>query len=213
MTVSHAPETIELPGAKISRISVGPLDNNVYLVEDLATRNALLIDAANETGRILEMVANSGSKVALILTTHQHPDHWQSLADVAKELDAPTAIGRLDAPGVPVPADQLLTDGDELRIGELQLPVVELRGHTPGSVALSLSQADSPTHVFTGDSLFPGGVGKTTSPEDFDSLINDVTERIFGRLPDTTAVHPGHGAGTTLGVERPHLGEWRARGW
>jgi glyoxylase-like metal-dependent hydrolase (beta-lactamase superfamily II) len=213
VTDSRTPETVELPGAKISRISVGPLDNNVYLVEDLATQTALLIDAANETERILEMVEHSGSKVALILTTHQHPDHWQSLADVAKELDAPTAIGRLDASGVPVPADQLLADGDELRIGELHLPVVELRGHTPGSVALSLSQAGCPAHIFTGDSLFPGGVGKTTSPEDFDSLINDVAERIFGRFPDHTEVHPGHGTGTTLGVERPRLGEWRARGW
>ncbi|EFV12533.1 MBL fold metallo-hydrolase [Segniliparus rugosus] len=213
MTDPQTVQTVELPGSRVSWISVGPMDNNVYLVEDLATRTALLIDAANETERILQLVEGSGSKVGLILTTHQHPDHWQSLADVAKELGAPTAIGRLDAPGVPVPADQLLADGDELRIGELRLPVVELRGHTPGSVAVSLASEGAPTHVFTGDSLFPGGVGKTTSPEDFASLIGDVGERIFGRLPDSTVVHPGHGNGTTLGVERPHLEEWRERGW
>lgn len=213
MTDSHVPEVVEIPGARISRISVGPMDNNVYLVEDVATGSALLIDAANETERILELVDGSGAKVALILTTHQHPDHWQSLADVVKELGAPTAIGRLDAAGVPVPSDQLLAEGDELRIGELRLPVVELRGHTPGSVAVSLAQAGAATHIFTGDSLFPGGVGKTTSPEDFASLITDVTERIFDRLPDPTVVHPGHGKGTTLGVERPHLDEWRERGW
>jgi glyoxylase-like metal-dependent hydrolase (beta-lactamase superfamily II) len=99
-------------------------------------------------------------------------------------------------------------------VGALTLDVVHLRGHTPGSVALVLRSSDGSTHVFTGDSLFPGGVGNTErDPERFAQLLGDVDERLFAVLPDDTWVYPGHGRDTTLGAERPHLGEWRARGW
>jgi glyoxylase-like metal-dependent hydrolase (beta-lactamase superfamily II) len=99
-------------------------------------------------------------------------------------------------------------------VGDTALEVVHLRGHTPGSIALVLRAADGSTHVFTGDSLFPGGVGNTQKdPERFRSLIDDVEERLFGTLPDDAWVYPGHGADTTIGTERPHLGEWRERGW
>jgi glyoxylase-like metal-dependent hydrolase (beta-lactamase superfamily II) len=104
--------------------------------------------------------------------------------------------------------------GETVRVGAQTLEVVHLRGHTPGSIALVWRGPEGAgTHAFTGDSLFPGGVGKTWSPEDFTSLVDDVEERLFGTLPDDTWVYPGHGRDTTLGVERPHLGEWRARGW
>ena len=106
--------------------------------------------------------------------------------------------------------------GEVLTFGDASVSLIHLRGHTPGSLAVLYDAggrlADSP-HVFTGDSLFPGGVGKTDSPEAFTSLFNDVSERLFGRLPDATWVYPGHGHDTTLGAERPHLGEWRERGW
>jgi glyoxylase-like metal-dependent hydrolase (beta-lactamase superfamily II) len=118
----------------------------------------------------------------------------------------------LDAPELPVPMDSLVEHGDVVRFGEIELEVVHLRGHTPGSVALLHRGADRP-HLFTGDSLFPGGPGRTTTPEDFASLMDDLEERVFGPLPDETWVYPGHGDDTTLGAERPSLPEWRARGW
>ena len=91
--------------------------------------------------------------------------------------------------------------------------MIELRGHTPGSIALLWTNPHGADHLFTGDSLFPGGVGKTGTPDDFTSLLNDVTSRLFDRLSDDTVVHPGHGDSTTIGAERPRLREWRARGW
>jgi glyoxylase-like metal-dependent hydrolase (beta-lactamase superfamily II) len=121
-----------------------------------------------------------------------------------------------DAPELPIPVDDDLSDGDILRFGEAAVSVIRLRGHTPGSVAIlydAEGRISGTPHLFTGDSLFPGGPGKTNSPEDFTSLMNDLQERVFDRLPDATWVYPGHGADTTLGTERPHLGEWRARGW
>jgi glyoxylase-like metal-dependent hydrolase (beta-lactamase superfamily II) len=118
-----------------------------------------------------------------------------------------------DAGPLPVPPDQYVTQGDTLPVGDCVLEVVHLRGHTPGSLALLYRDPDGHGHLFTGDSLFPGGVGRTTSPENFTSLINDVSSRIFDKLPDDTWFYPGHGDDSTLGEQRPHLGEWRARGW
>ena len=103
--------------------------------------------------------------------------------------------------------------GDVLTVGHLTLEVIALRGHTPGSVALAYREPAGRVHLFTGDSLFPGGPGATRTPADFASLMADLTDRVFDRFADDTVVYPGHGLGTTLGVERPHLEEWRARGW
>jgi glyoxylase-like metal-dependent hydrolase (beta-lactamase superfamily II) len=121
--------------------------------------------------------------------------------------------GDADADALPVAVDERLQQGDTITVGDLTLDVIALRGHTPGSVAVLYRDPVGVPHLFTGDSLFPGGVGKTTTPLDFQSLIDDVEQRIFDVLPDETWVYPGHGDDTTLGVERPHLGEWRARGW
>lgn len=112
-----------------------------------------------------------------------------------------------------IPAARRLHDGDVLTVGHLALDVVELRGHTPGSVALAYREPGGRVHLFTGDSLFPGGPGATTAPTDFASLMSDLTERVFEAFADDTIVHPGHGGSTTLGAERPHLDERRARGW
>ena len=111
-----------------------------------------------------------------------------------------------------IPVDDLVEHGDQVRFREIELDVVHLRGHTPGSIAL-VYRGDERPHVFTGDSLFPGGVGKTTTPELFTSLVDDVEQRIFGQLPDETWVYPGHGDDTTLAVDRGNVGEWRKRGW
>ncbi len=207
------PQQRDIPGARIIKMSVGGMDNNCYLVQCTATGAALLIDAANEADRIIELVdQETPDRVALVVTTHQHPDHWCALEKVAAATGAPTAAHPLDADPLPVRPDRLLADGDLVEIGELAFEVIHLRGHTPGSVALAL--VDGPgVHLFTGDSLFPGGVGRTTNPDDFNSLYTDVSTKIFDRYPDDAIVYPGHGADTTLGVERPHLGEWRERGW
>jgi glyoxylase-like metal-dependent hydrolase (beta-lactamase superfamily II) len=108
--------------------------------------------------------------------------------------------------------DDTVDHGDTITVGRVPLEVIHLRGHTPGSIAVVYRAAEGP-HLFTGDSLFPGGPGKTNSPDDFASLMDDLEERVFGTLPDETWVYPGHGDDTTLGAERPHLPEWRARGW
>lgn len=208
------PQQREVPGARIVKMSVGQMDNNVYLVQCTATGATLLIDAANEADRLLELIAQEADgRVELIVTTHQHPDHWWALKDVVAATEIPTAAHELDAPPLPVAPDRLLADGDMVRIGDLALEAIHLRGHTPGSVALALTDGAGRTHLFTGDSLFPGGVGKTQTPADFTSLLGDVESKLFARFPDDTVVYPGHGDDTTLGIERPALPEWRQRGW
>ena len=204
-----------LPGVSIVKASVGPMDNNAYLVTCSATGETLLIDAANDAHVLIDLVRNYAPKVSLIVTSHQHFDHWQALEALAQATGAPTAAHEIDADPLPVKPDRLLAGGDTVQIGELTFNVIHLRGHTPGSVALAL---DGPatggiTQLFTGDCLFPGGVGKTWQPGDFSQLLEDVTTRVFDVYGDSTVVYPGHGDDTTLGAERPSLAEWRERGW
>jgi glyoxylase-like metal-dependent hydrolase (beta-lactamase superfamily II) len=204
-----------LPGATIIKMSVGPMDNNVYLVTCSATGQTLLIDAANDPELLVELVREYAPKLALIVTSHQHFDHWQALEAVAEATGAPTAVHQLDAESLPVKPDRFLANGDTIAVGDLVFDVIHLRGHTPGSVALALRPAGerTATHLFTGDCLFPGGVGKTWEPGGFEELLGDITSRVFGVYGDDTVVYPGHGDDTTLGAERPHLQEWRERGW
>ncbi|HQV19808.1 MAG TPA: MBL fold metallo-hydrolase, partial [Gordonia sp. (in: high G+C Gram-positive bacteria)] len=164
----------------------------------------------------------TGGRPALLFTTHHHFDHWQALTEVAAALKVPTAAGRLDAAELPVTPDRLVDDGDRIVVGDLTLDAIHLVGHTPGSIALALTDGDrgersdgggDTVHLFTGDCLFPGGVGKTWKDGDFEILLEDVSEKLFGRYGDNTVIYPGHGKDTTLGAERPHLDEWRERGW
>lgn len=203
-----------LPAASIVKVSVGPMDNNAYLVTCSQTGETLLIDAANDPEILLELIERFAPKLSLIVTSHQHFDHVQALEQVAKSTGAPTAAHELDAEALPVTPDRILAHGDTVTIGELSFDVIHLTGHTPGSVALALVGADpDATHLFTGDCLFPGGVGKTWQEGDFEKLLADVTSRVFDVYGDSTVVYPGHGDDTTLGTERPHLGEWKERGW
>lgn len=204
-----------LPGATIIKMSVGPMDNNAYLVTCAKTGESLLIDAANDPELLVELVGEYAPKLELILTTHQHFDHWQALEAVAEATGAPTAVHQLDADALPLLPNRFLAGGDVIVIGDLTFDVIHLRGHTPGSVALALRPAGERTAVqlFTGDCLFPGGVGKTWQPGAFEELLGDVTSQIFGVYGDDTVVYPGHGDDTTLGAERPFLQEWRERGW
>ncbi len=204
-----------LPGVSVIKMSVGPMDNNTYVVTCANTGESLLIDAANDPDLLVALAAEHAPKLALIVTTHQHFDHWQALDAVAEATGVPTAAHELDAGPLPIPPERFLAGGDVLSLGDLTFDVIHLRGHTPGSVALALRPAGGRTAVqlFTGDCLFPGGVGKTWEPGGFEQLLGDVTTRVFDVYGDDTVVYPGHGDDTTLGDERPHLAEWRERGW
>jgi glyoxylase-like metal-dependent hydrolase (beta-lactamase superfamily II) len=203
----------ELPGLTVRKASVSSMDNNVYLLTCTATGRQLLVDAADDAPRVLRLVEEGGGGLETIVTTHRHWDHHRALAEVASATGARTAAGAPDADELPLPPDERLEQGDRVRVGELTLEVVRLTGHTPGSVALAWTEPSGRSHLWTGDSLFPGGPGKTWSPQDFTRLVDDLEERVFGVHGDDTWVYPGHGRDTTLGVERPHLAEWRARGW
>lgn len=206
-----APGVRELAALTITKVSVGPMDNNAYLLRCKDTGARLLIDAANDEAKLMSLC---GGALDAVVTTHRHADHWQALEDVVAETGARTYAGRLDAEGIPVPTDTLVDDGDTIRFGQVALRVIHLAGHTPGSVALLYDDPAGHPHLFTGDSLFPGGVGNTWGDaEAFASLLHDVEAKLFDRLPDETWVYPGHGKDTTLGGERPSLPEWRARGW
>lgn len=207
------PQQRDVPGARIVKLSVGPMDNNSYLVQCAETGAALLIDAANEADRLRALLAQEApGGPELIVTTHQHGDHWQALADIAAATGAPTAAHELDAGPLPVTPDRLLADGDTVEIGELRFDIVHLQGHTPGSVALVLRDGDGTVHLFTGDCLFPGGVGKTVDSDGFETLLTGVRTKLFERYEDAV-VYPGHGDDTTLAAERPQLDAWRERGW
>lgn len=197
---------------RLTKTSVGPMDNNAYLLT--VGDDALLIDAAAEADVLLNQV--QGLNLVGVVTTHRHHDHIGALAEVIAATGAQAYAGRPDAAVITEATGvscREVWDGDEIELGPVRLQVIGLVGHTPGSITLAHTPSDAPDRLFTGDSLFPGGVGKTGSGADFDSLLGDVTTKLFDRFADDTIVHPGHGADTTLGTERPHLEEWRARRW
>ena len=210
----------DLADVTIRSIPVSEMDNNVYLITAKATGAQVLIDAADDAPGILRLLADGAAdarvpaKLALIVTTHSHWDHVRALAEVVSETGARTAAGREDMGDLPVATDVPLSHGDVGKFDGFTLEAIALRGHTPGSIALAYRDPGGPAHLFTGDSLFPGGLGNTGGdPARFESLYNDVVERIFNRFGDDTVVHPGHGKSTSLGAERPSLPEWRSRGW
>jgi glyoxylase-like metal-dependent hydrolase (beta-lactamase superfamily II) len=205
-------DTRELPGLTITKLAVSEMANNAYLLTSTATGEALLVDAAADAPALLAMIGDAD--VRTIITTHGHWDHHRALPEVVAATGAQTVAHPADAGDLPVPVTRAVEHGDTVTVGDQTLEVVHLRGHTPGSIALVWRGPEGAgTHVFTGDSLFPGGPGRTTTPENFESLMDDLEARIFGQLDDVAWIYPGHGKDTTLGTERPNLGEWRARGW
>ena len=206
-------DTRALGRATIRKMAVSEMHNNVYLVTCTATGEQLLIDAADDAHRCLLLVREGTGRLDHLVTTHQHWDHVRALAEVARVTGATTYAGADDADALPVAPDVRLRHGDVVTVGELELDVIHLRGHTPGSIALSWSDPSDGTHLFTGDSLFPGGHGRTTTPDDHRSLMDDLEQRVFATHDDDTWFYPGHGDDSTLGAERPSLAEWRERGW
>lgn len=219
VAVGGAPDVRELERLTITKVAVDEqMSNNAYLLRCRATGEQVLVDAAAEAGTLLSLVGDAG--LAAVVTTHQHWDHHRALAEVVRETGATVVAGAPDADAITeqtgVPVDRRVGDGDPVAVGECSLEVVRLTGHTPGSIALLYDDRPSGgvPHLFTGDSLFPGGVGNTFGDEQaFRTLLADVVAKVFDRLPDETWFYPGHGDDSTLGAERPHLAEWESRGW
>ncbi|MDY3127361.1 MAG: MBL fold metallo-hydrolase [Corynebacterium sp.] len=186
------------------------MDNNVYLLA--AGKEGLLIDAADDAPAILEMAQHAGVKITKVLTTHRHHDHTRALKQILDETGAMHYAPFLDSPALPAPVDVELRHDDVVPFNGFEFRIIILRGHTPGGACL-VAELDGVPHLFIGDSLFPGGLGKTNSEGDFVRLYKDITERVFDIYPDETIVWPGHGDNTTLGNERPQLGQWWERRW
>ncbi|WP_261574904.1 MBL fold metallo-hydrolase [Frankia gtarii] len=212
VTVGGPADTRALSGLTVTKVAVGPADNNAYLLRCPVTGEQLLIDAANEADTLLRLVGDAG--LATVVTSHRHGDHVQALAEVVAATGATTVAHADDAPQIPVPTSRVVHDGDEITVGRATLRAIHLVGHTPGSIALLYDADPAAPHLFTGDCLFPGGPGNTFGNADaFVTLMDDLERKVFGPLPDTTWIYPGHGFDSTIGTERPHLAEWRARGW
>ena len=211
------PDVRELGSLTITKVAVDEkMSNNCYLLTCQRTGDQVLIDAAAESGTLLPLIGEAG--LTHVVTTHQHWDHHRALSDVVAATSAATVAGIPDASaiteqtGVPITIE--VKDGDTVPVGDCTLEVISIAGHTPGSIALLYQDPEGHPHLFTGDSLFPGGVGNTFGDADaFAQLFEEVSTKIFDQLPDDTWFYPGHGNDSTLGAERPHLGEWRERGW
>ena len=212
VTVGGPADVRELPGLTITKVATPPFENNCYLLRCTTTGQTLLVDAAGDAPQLLDLVGDG--ILTTVVETHGHWDHVQALEDVVRASRASVVAHSGDAKDLPVPVDRLVGDGDTVHVGNCSLTVIHLRGHTPGSIALLYDADPQAPHLFSGDSLFPGGPGNTEKdPVRFASLLDDLGMKVFDRLPDTTWVYPGHGKDTTLGAERPSLAEWRQRGW
>jgi glyoxylase-like metal-dependent hydrolase (beta-lactamase superfamily II) len=191
---------------EVHHVVVGPMQNNVYAVRCKATGKALLVDAADEADRLLELCQELG--VRRVVETHGHHDHIQAVPAV-RAAGLEVGVGPEDADLLPG-HDFLVRDGDVLEVGELRVRALHTPGHTPGSTCFVV---EGTPVLLSGDTLFPGGPGATKFPGgDFPTIIRSLQERLFA-LDDDTIVLPGHGDGTTIGAERPHLQEWIDRGW
>jgi len=200
------PAHYETSDVRIDKLVVGPYENNVFILRDKGTGDAVLIDAANEHELLLEVARATG--VRRVLTTHGHFDHIQAVTQM-RDAGIDVGIATQDAEMLPG-YDFTIPDDEVITVGELRLRTVHTPGHTPGSTCFLL--VGHPV-LFSGDTLFPGGVGNTTlDGGDFPTIIKSVDDRLF-RLPVETLVLPGHGLDTTIGTERPHLDEWVDRGW
>jgi glyoxylase-like metal-dependent hydrolase (beta-lactamase superfamily II) len=212
-----SPDTRELGSLTITKLAVDEkMSNNCYLLRCHATGEQVLIDAAAEPERLLPLVGDAG--LTAVVTTHRHWDHHRALADVVGATGAEVVAGLRDAEEITsqtgVPVTRTVQQGDTVAVGDCTLEVIAIAGHTPGSIALLYDDPAGHPHLFTGDSLFPGGVGNTFGDKEaFAQLVDEVETKVFGRLPDETWFYPGHGNDSTIGAERPHLAEWRARGW
>ena len=204
--VTSRPAHYETADVRIDKIVVGPFENNVFVLRDKQTGDAVLVDAANEHELLLDVSRATG--VRRVLTTHGHFDH---IGAVTQMRDAGIDVGIATEDAKMLPAyDFTIPDNDVIEVGDLRLHTIHTPGHTRGSTCFLL---EGHPVLFSGDTLFPGGVGNTSfEGGDFASIIRSVDRRLF-TLPAETLVLPGHGLDTTIATERPHLDEWVERGW
>ncbi len=193
---------------EVHKIVVGPYENNVFVVRCRATGESVLIDAANEHELLLDMCRSLG--VRRVLETHGHWDHIQAVPAM-REAGYEVGVSSLDAPRLKdVGYDVFIDDKEVIEVGRLRLHAIHNPGHTEGSISFKV---DNTPLLFTGDTLFPGGPGNATfEGGDFTTIIESIDTKLF-TFPVDTIVLPGHGLDTTIGTERPHLGEWVERGW
>jgi len=203
---------------------VGPMSTNVYLLTDPHARRQLLVDPGADPDAVLTLIGSGLPRATLevVVVTHRHLDHLDALAQVVAATHATVVAGADDADAITeitgVRVQVMARHGDRIAFGGVQAEVIGLRGHTPGSIALAvpetLRHGGVRTHLFSGDALFPGGLGSTGGdPARLSQLHTDVMVRLFNRFDDDTTVRPGHGPATTLGAERPYLRHWRQLGW
>ena len=217
VTAGGPADVRELEHLTIAKVAVDEkMSNNCYLLTCRETGDQVLIDAADAAPVLLPLIGSGG--LTTVITTHQHWDHHRALAEVVAATGASVVAGAPDAAAITeqtgVPVDRPVGQGDTIAVGACELSVIAIAGHTPGSIALLYDDPAGHPHLFTGDSLFPGGVGNTFGDEAaFVQLIDEVETKVFQRLPDDTWFYPGHGNDSTIGAERPSLAEWRARGW
>ena len=195
----------------IRKLSVESFDNNVYVIASVSSGAAVLVDVAARPERLAEAVADVQPLAAV--QTHGHWDHIRAWQPVRDDLGLEVWGHPADAGLFPQPVDRELVDGQRIDLGDVEVEVIHLPGHTEGSLLYLVEGAQRP-HLFSGDTLFPGGPGNTFgNPDNHQRIMDGLETRIFDRLPDETWVYPGHGDDTTLGQERPQLQQWRERGW
>jgi glyoxylase-like metal-dependent hydrolase (beta-lactamase superfamily II) len=190
---------------RIQKLSLGPFGTNSYVLRCMQTGAGAVVDAPGDADKVLEALEDIEPKY--ILMTHNHMDHVGALAELKSSLNIAVAAHALDAGGLPVSTDKVLEDGEIVAVGGLGLKVIHAPGHTRGSISFLTER-----YLLSGDTLFPGGPGKTRSPEAFRQVLETLTNKIF-TLPDDIAVHPGHGDSTTLGKERPAFEAFIAKGY
>ena len=191
---------------EITKLVVGPYDNNVFVVRCRTTGDAVLLDAANEHEKLLQLC--QALNVRKVLETHGHWDHIQAVPQL-RDAGYSVAVTAADAKMLPS-YDEILEDDSVIQVGNLRLHTIATPGHTPGSMCFRIE--GSPI-LLSGDTLFPGGPGNTKPADaDFDTIITSIDRRLFTLAPDTI-VMPGHGVDTTIATERPNLQEWVDRGW
>lgn len=188
---------------QIDRLKLGPFDNNSYVISCRRTADSVLVDAPAEASEILKRL--KGTNPRYILITHNHMDHLGALSEVTSRLQIPVGVHALDATNFPSPPQILLSDGDVVSFGNIQLNVLHTPGHTPGSLCFLAGQ-----YLISGDTLFPGGPGKTRSPADLKQIIESITSKIFV-LPDDTQIYPGHGEATILNKEKEQFSIFSSR--
>ena len=188
----------------VRKIEVGTMENNVYVLECPETHEALIVDGCFEPEKIV--AGADGTAVVGIVQTHGHQDHVQALPALKKSLGVPVHAHPGD--DYPISIDNELSDADVIEFGKREARVIHTPGHTPGGTCFLVGE-----HLISGDTLFPGGPGNTWGNKDaFAQIIDSIESKLFV-LPDITRVYPGHGADTTIGTEKPHLQEWKDRGW